>query len=132
LGDHLNLLNKEGGIYQSLCKTQGITPSNPGTTKEVNMHTTPNAIKRGSNSNGDSARSGKAQAGLSELEGGYKDDAEDAIEDDEVDVVPMAPMSKIWKFLGIDTLYAVMGVIGSAGVGALSPCESILTAQIVT
>ena len=52
--------------------------------------------------------------------------------DKEVEMAPMASMSTICKFLGIDKLYAVMGILGSAGVGALSPCESILTAQIVT
>merc|ERR1719203_462123 len=41
-------------------------------------------------------------------------------------------MSSIWRQVGWDSVYTVIGVIGSGIVGALSPCESILTAQIVT
>lgn len=78
LGDHLTLLNKEGGIYQSLCETQGITPSNPGTTTdEADTQALPNVSK------GASSHSGKTQADLSELENGQKDDAEDVIENDD-------------------------------------------------
>jgi len=134
-GNHTTLLNKEGGIYQSLCETQGITPSNPGTSNGVEAENG-SSITDATVANG----SKKEQMDLSQLENGKlnqpDDDSPDADEDkeeeEEEEKIPAAPMSTIWKFLGRDTLFAVMGMIGSAAVGALSPCESILTAQIVT
>lgn len=134
-GDHLTLLNKKGGIYQSLCETQGITPSNPGNTNAIDHRTTGTAhtAKVDDNSNRASVHSKKAQVeDASGLESGRKEEDTDEVMDKEVEMAPMASMSTIWKFLEIDKLYAVMGILGSAGVGALSPCESILTAQIVT
>ena len=138
LGDHMTLLKKEDGIYKSLCETQGITPSNLGASKGVrltasltiNTTETKNGLKVSCQSEKDS----------SELEAGQKGVLEDDLSlvdgvdvDEVVEPVPMARMSKIWKFLGFkDTFYAVIGIMGSGAVGALSPCESILTAQIVT
>jgi ATP-binding cassette subfamily B (MDR/TAP) protein 1 len=54
---------------------------------------------------------------------------EDEMEPSEVEI---ASMSSIWHYAGWDAIYTLMGVTGSAIVGALSPCESILTAKIVT
>lgn len=133
LGDHLTLLNKEGGIYQSLCKTQGITPTNPCITNG-DYQTAPSEDRSGTKAdlNGTCTHSEKAVTDVAALEAGQKDDVNGTEEGKDDELVPMARMSKILQFLGRDTLYALMGVVGSAGVGALSPCESILTAQIVT
>jgi ATP-binding cassette subfamily B (MDR/TAP) protein 1 len=129
LGDHMTLLNKETGIYRSLCETQGITTSNSGTSIGSDPKASPE-----SDSETVPTNSEKTRADLFELENGTNDkvDLADVDEEDIIEVVPETRMSKIWKFLGRDTMYAVIGIIGSAGVGALSPCESILTAQIVT
>lgn len=45
--------------------------------------------------------------------------------------VEITPMSTIWSYVGSDVVYTAIGLIGSGIVGALSPCESILTAEIV-
>mmetsp|Transcript_2573 Transcript_2573/g.6073 ORF Transcript_2573/g.6073 Transcript_2573/m.6073 type:complete len:1406 (-) Transcript_2573:56-4273(-) len=52
-------------------------------------------------------------------------------ENDESTQVEMAPMSTVWSYVGSDVVYTAIGLIGSGIVGALSPCESILTAEIV-
>ena len=44
----------------------------------------------------------------------------------------LAPMSRLWKYNKSEWAYILVGVISAAGVGALSPCEAILTARIVT
>jgi len=49
----------------------------------------------------------------------------------EISEVAVASMSSIWRHVGWDSIYTIIGIIGSGIVGALSPCESILTAQIV-
>jgi ATP-binding cassette, subfamily B (MDR/TAP), member 1 len=66
--------------------------------------------------------------GVEQAKGSTSDrnEAKDMVE------VPLTPMSKIWGILGArDTIFAVMGIFGSIIVGALSPAEAILTANIV-
>lgn len=130
-GDHLTLLNKEGSIYKSLCETQGITPSNPGMSTSFEDSTLANKKTEVVPSDSE-----KTETGIVGLEAGQKTQSivelDDVDDKNDTEEVPMVSMSKIWKFLGRDTIYAVIGIVGSGAVGALSPCESILTAQIVT
>ena len=130
-GDHLTLLSKEGSIYKSLCETQGITLSNPGISTSSEDLALANE-----NSKSIPLELGKVETDLIELEAGQvkqsADEPDNVDDKDDTGVVPMARISEIWKFLGKDTMYAVIGIIGSVCTGALSPCESILTAQIVT
>mmetsp|Transcript_6312 Transcript_6312/g.14244 ORF Transcript_6312/g.14244 Transcript_6312/m.14244 type:complete len:1336 (+) Transcript_6312:149-4156(+) len=137
-GDHETLLQKEGGIYQSLCEAQGITPSNSGSSA------TAKAVAVAEDNVEFPAASAIAvpsapEAGIAtdsivnQTEEGLV--ASEAEADDEEEVerseVEIASMSSIWRQVGWDSIYTIIGVIGSAIVGALSPCESILTAQIV-
>ena len=46
-------------------------------------------------------------------------------------LIPFYSQSSIWRIHGWDSIYTIIGMIGSGIVGCLSPCESILTAQIV-
>jgi len=47
--------------------------------------------------------------------------------------VPLATMGSIWRQIGPGgAIQTLIGAVGSGLVGCLSPCESILTAQIVT
>jgi ATP-binding cassette, subfamily B (MDR/TAP), member 1 len=53
-------------------------------------------------------------------------------EEMEIIEVPLSPLSKIWGVLGPrDHWFVALGILGSIIVGALSPCEAILTANIV-
>ena len=128
LGTHETLLNKEDGIYRSLCESQGIKPSEDGSvTKPAAAATTESDIVRDSLA----LVSGDAEVGLAALDGL---ELEPENEEEEVKLfqeVSSASMSSIWRHVGWDSMYTLMGALGSAIVGALSPCESILTAEIV-
>ncbi|KAG7348907.1 cysteine ABC transporter permease/ATP-binding protein CydC [Nitzschia inconspicua] len=70
-----------------------------------------------------------AEVGMEQAQGNAKDCRKSSLEMMEVS---LAPMSKIWGILGArDTLFAAIGIFGSIIVGALSPAEAILTANIV-
>jgi ABC-type glutathione transport system ATPase component len=134
LGDHRTLLQKENGIYRSLCESQGITPSIGA---EQKSYPQDSSVDHGDL--GVSYPSGNVETSLPIAESGSipkkavepEDDTSAPGELEEV-AVPTARMSTVWSYLGGDVLYTLLGIIGSGGVGALSPCESILTAQIVT
>ncbi|KAL7533771.1 hypothetical protein ACHAXR_008989 [Thalassiosira sp. AJA248-18] len=137
LGDHETLLHKEDGIYRSLCETQGIKPDDSGPTavakavaedKDVEVPVAaaiplPSAPEAGIST--DSIVK-EAEEGL------IVSETEADEEDVEMSQVASAKMSTIWRHVGWDSIYTLIGLIGSGIVGALSPCESILTAKIVT
>ncbi|KAL7518514.1 hypothetical protein ACHAWX_003334 [Stephanocyclus meneghinianus] len=133
LGDHETLFQDENGIYRSLCEYQGITKSIGSEQKS-----SPQESSLDDGDFGISYPSGNVDTSLSRAESGSIPNKAVEPEDDtsgpgEYEVaVPTARISTVWGYLGGDVLYALMGIIGSGGVGALSPCESILTAQIVT
>ncbi|KAL7435504.1 hypothetical protein ACHAXM_005193 [Skeletonema potamos] len=131
LGNHETLLNKEDGIYRLLCESQGIKPGE---------HIDPGAV-RGKDKSGDVEKGGfnDDQLAVSTVgvEMGSAEGATDEAEELDQDLLDLKPvevasMSSIWKYVGWDGVYTTIGVIGSGIVGALSPCESILTAEIVT
>mmetsp|Transcript_15434 Transcript_15434/g.32636 ORF Transcript_15434/g.32636 Transcript_15434/m.32636 type:complete len:1373 (-) Transcript_15434:205-4323(-) len=125
LGNHETLIQKEGGIYRLLCESQGITPSDPRSSvvpeeEGVEVPTPVTGVSRSSDEEA-------AEEGLTAPSTAPEEEEEEV----DMDVVATASMSSIWRHVGWDSLYTLMGVIGSGIVGALSPCESILTAQIV-
>lgn len=121
LGDHETLLQNEDGIYRLLCESQGIKPG-----ADVRKSRT----EDGSVAASIAMASPEAETAKDVEEGLVE--AEEAEEDiPEETEVATASMSTIWKYVGWDSFYTLIGVIGSGGVGALSPCESILTAKIV-
>ncbi|KAL3780127.1 hypothetical protein HJC23_001316 [Cyclotella cryptica] len=134
LGDHGTLYRKENGIYRSLCESQGIKASNGA---EQIPSPLDSSLDDGTLRVSYPFRNVEASSPIAEGElipnkaVDPEHDTSGPDEYEEVDV-PTARMSTVWSYLGADVLYATMGIIGSGGVGALSPCESILTAQIVT
>lgn len=129
LGSHSTLLNKENGIYRALCETQGITPDSI---------TGGQNIVSSQNKQVEAEDLEVAVSPYGQVEMGLPASPEKAVEiteeDEEIEAsqIELAPMSKIWSYVGKDFVFALIGLIGSGIVGALSPCESILTAQIVT
>eukprot|EP00529_Nitzschia_sp_RCC80_P006757 CAMPEP_0113456924 /NCGR_PEP_ID=MMETSP0014_2-20120614/9140_1 /TAXON_ID=2857 /ORGANISM="Nitzschia sp." /LENGTH=1428 /DNA_ID=CAMNT_0000348397 /DNA_START=343 /DNA_END=4629 /DNA_ORIENTATION=- /assembly_acc=CAM_ASM_000159 len=125
LGDHKTLYDRDG-IYTLLCTTQGIdgnftaisaeaTPAEQ--TKEVETAKDPSA-----------ANIEDVEAGT-EVKKAPTENDENAVTQTEEELMSMG---EIWTYLGAkDTWYAVIGVIGSVLVGALSPAEAIVTANIV-
>jgi ATP-binding cassette subfamily B (MDR/TAP) protein 1 len=128
MGDHETLLQQEGGIYRLLCQSQGINPSDTGSSSVPHLKHPSTASVPMPN-----AQQAEETAKESFLEVAEErlaaSETEDEMEPSEVEI---ASMSSIWHYAGWDTMYTLMGVIGSGIVGALSPCESILTAKIVT
>jgi len=128
-GDHATLLHKEGGIYRSLCESQGISPSNSEPTdisKQIPSVSADAAATIAADA--ETAKDfivEKAEEGLTSQ---IKFTEEEEVEISEVATVSML---SIWRHVGWDSIHTMMGVIGSGIVGALSPCESILTARIV-
>mmetsp|Transcript_6782 Transcript_6782/g.11064 ORF Transcript_6782/g.11064 Transcript_6782/m.11064 type:complete len:1348 (+) Transcript_6782:228-4271(+) len=138
LGSHETLLNKEDGIYRLLCESQGIKPgehidSSVGREVDNSVDAKGGDVEKG----GGSTENQLASSAVVEVEMGASEGANDVTEelDDDIDlkqIVEVASMSSIWKYVGWDGVYTAIGVIGSGIVGCLSPCESILTAEIVT
>ncbi len=138
LGTHETLLNKEDGIYRLLCESQGIKPgehidSATGRGVDGSVHANED-VEKGGGSTDDHLLASSAVVGI---EMGSAEGAKNVTEelDEEIDLkqpVEVASMSSIWKYVGWDGVYTAVGVIGSGIVGCLSPCESILTAEIVT
>jgi len=135
LGNHETLLNKEDGIYRLLCESQGIKPGehidpDDGGKDESGVIKEGDVEKGGFTDDQLAISTVGVEMGSTE---GAKDESEE-LDEDLVDLKPVevASMSSIWKYVGWDGVYTMIGVIGSGIVGALSPCESILTAEIVT
>jgi ABC-type multidrug transport system fused ATPase/permease subunit len=127
MGDHETLLQKEDGIYRLLCQSQGIKPSAPGSV--VPHLKNPYTASAPMSSDQQSKETAKESIFEVTEEGLAASKTENEMEPSEVEI---ASMSSIWHYAGWDAIYTLMGVTGSAIVGALSPCESILTAKIVT
>ena len=128
MGDHETLLQKEDGIYRLLCQSQGIKPSDPGSVTVPHLKH-PSTASAPMSSDQQSKETAKESIFEVTEEGLAASKTEDEMEPSEVEI---ASMSSIWHYAGWDAIYTLMGVTGSTIVGALSPCESILTAKIVT
>ena len=144
LGDHNTLLQKEGGIYQLLCESQGIKPPESGT--QASSSTTASTVAASPiteesdkveeaplvNASIASSIAQSMKKIVTDEEQGLDDGANDNEEEEETtQEVEIASMSQIWDQVGWDSVFTILGVVGSGMVGALSPCESILTAKIV-
>mmetsp|Transcript_84198 Transcript_84198/g.126234 ORF Transcript_84198/g.126234 Transcript_84198/m.126234 type:complete len:1341 (+) Transcript_84198:186-4208(+) len=113
LGDHKTLMERDG-IYKLLCESQGIT-------KDFS-----NVVEEGTDQGGETHKESTGpKAEQATVDSTVKE------EETEMVAVEAAPMSKIWLEVGWDWVYTLLGCIGSLVVGALSPCEAILTANIV-
>jgi len=127
LGDHKALYDRDG-IYTLLCTTQGID----GNFTALSAEPTPppeqtKAVETAKDA--PAANIEDVEAGA-EVEKAPAGDDENAVTREEAEQMSMG---EIWTYLGPkDTWYAVIGIIGSVMVGALSPTEAIVTANIVT
>jgi len=118
-GTHKELYNMNG-IYTTLCQDQGITAES--VTGADSPHEADEGQKNGyalQKTGGDEEKGVKAEE--------TKEEGETA----PVEEV-LAPMSRLWNYNKSEWAYILVGIISAAGVGALSPCEAILTARIVT
>ena len=116
LGTHQSLL-EQGGIYALLCESQGITKD---------FSSAYEAAVEDSKSNNDAENENIEHAKFDSV-------ADEEQDEDDIDKVEVetTPLWKIWAEVGQDWGYTLLGSVGSIMVGALSPCESILTANIV-
>mmetsp|Transcript_23253 Transcript_23253/g.34328 ORF Transcript_23253/g.34328 Transcript_23253/m.34328 type:complete len:1363 (+) Transcript_23253:161-4249(+) len=125
-GTHSELF-EQGGVYKSLCETQGISADS---NFEDNHPATPvgGSIKY-------SARQSMIKAmtkSLASKEGGVLDDV-----DVEAGEIPnggkekLASKGRLWMLSYPEWGYISIGVLGSLMLGVLPPSEGILTAQIV-
>jgi ATP-binding cassette, subfamily B (MDR/TAP), member 1 len=141
-GDHETLLSKEGGIYRLLCESQGIKPTVSGTS---DLPVAVAEVAKGTGEEVPSVNASIAHSIAQSLkplpdqmeeglvtEDGAGANGDDNEEEVEATEVASASMGSIWRQMGGDCIYTFLGVLGSVVVGALSPCESILTAKIVT
>lgn len=121
LGDHKTLY-KQDGIYTLLCTTQGINgtfTSTNDTTEDITVSTM--VSKKGDIEMGAEYAKHHEVGASTKEQGKNTGDAGAMLE------VDMTPMSTIYKYLGVrDGMYALIGIIGSIIVGALSPCEVCL------
>jgi len=143
LGDHNTLLQKEGGIYQLLCESQGIKPPESGTQASSSTTVPVAAAPIAEEDKAEEAPLVNASIAASIAQSMKKlitdeeqgldapSDADVEEEGEATQEVEIATMSQIWDQVGWDSVFTILGVVGSGIVGALSPCESILTAKIV-
>ena len=130
-GKHSDLLALDG-IYTTLCESQGITAES---TFEENVPGDPlgGSVKY-------SVKKSMMRSMLKSLatkEGGMLEEDIEAADSDkeeeekDAEEEKLASKSRLWELNRPEWGYICMGGIGSTIVGALSPCEGILTAQIV-
>lgn len=121
LGTHRELYNMHG-VYTTLCDDQGITADS--------------VIEESSSANGDDAAAASLVENTADDVEGGSGARESLKEGEDADAEPekeeLAPMSRLWQYNKSEWAYILIGVICAGGVGALSPCEAILTARIVT
>lgn len=118
LGTHRELFEMNG-VYATLCRDQGITADSVtgvNETPDTSITETSASVYKGDNE----------EEGLIKEE--VPEDEKDATPEKEV----LAPMSRLWQYNKSEWAYILIGTIAAGGVGALSPCEAILTARIVT
>ena len=121
LGDHKTLIEKQNGIYRSLCESQGIKPEDEAASSGLATSTDDADIETTSD-----VEDGK-------VKGSAMMPSDDEASKDGQTEVPLATMGSIWRQIGPGgAIQTLIGAVGSGLVGCLSPCESILTAQIVT
>lgn len=119
LGTHDELLD-EGGIYASLCKTQGITKT--GHRKSM----TPIPEQQATTD----ALPAEEAATDSKIENGEKTSENEEQPDDSGKEEELADMSRLWKHNKPEGPYMALGVAGACVAGALAPCEGILFARL--
>ena len=119
LGAHRSLL-EAGGIYANLCESQGITLESFDA-GNADAPTAAGELLEHPNGSAAAPVEKDIEDGLVEVTETEKDPEEEKL----------ANLSRLWAFSKKDWGYMLMGVIGAVIVGALSPAESILTAQIV-
>jgi len=134
-GTHKELLALDG-IYTTLCESQGITAES---TFEENLPGDPigGSVKysvRASMMKSMIKSLATKEGGMLEeddVEAAKADIGEEGEEDKDSEEQKLASKSRLWELNKPEWGYAAMGGIGSCMVGALPPCEGILTAQIV-
>jgi len=122
LGDHKTLYSQDG-IHTLLCTTQGINATTFTSTNDSTEDITVSTMvsKKGDIEMGAEYAKHHELGASSKEQGKNTDDVGTMLE------VDMTLMSTIYKYLGVrDGIYALIGIIGSIIVGALSPCEVCL------
>ena len=120
LGTHRSLF-ESNGIYTTLCESQGITADSSAAEATTSQKDASDGPDNGLSSPADNA----------DLEAGVDSKGPKKLEPDELEEEELAPMSRLWKYTKSDWPYLMLGILGAGIAGALSPCEAILTAQIV-
>lgn len=135
LGTHKSLMEQDG-IYSALCASQGITADSKGI--DVSAATS-NWVNKQSGAIASPIIAGVIDDnGNIDIEMNEKSPMKQQLdriekEDQEFDLAfeGLAPISRLYQYAIPESLYTIAGLFGSLIVGALSPAESILTANIV-
>ena len=130
LGDHNTLLQKEGGIYQLLCESQGIKPPESGTQGSSSSTVPVVAAPITEDDKAEDAPLVNASIAASIAQSMKKlitdeeqgldapSDADVGEEEGEAtQEVEIATMSQIWDQVGWDSVFTILGVVGSGMVG---------------
>ena len=122
LGDHQALLAKKG-IYASLCASQGITADSTFENKAL-------TVTAGSQDDVE------IEKPTPDIENGVakEESREEVIDPSDEEDLEEDIYANRWRVASLNKQewgYLFIGVIGALTVGALSPCEAILTARIV-
>ena len=114
VGDHKTLYDKNG-IYTLLCATQGIGPDFTSIDNRISFE--------GDNSTVETSKR-DIEMGIEQVRKGKETDCDDFVGGGEKVEINLTPMPTIYRYLGVrDGFYALVGLVGSIIVGALSPLE---------
>lgn len=118
IGSHKELMAQDG-IYAALCQSQGITADTKGLDEIASAPPPVNvpAAHSGVEVEAD-LEDGRAQEKPKTNGEEEKPGEEELYQEEE----KLAPVSQVWKYSYSDSLYLIMGLLGSVITGALSPC----------
>lgn len=123
LGPHDTLI-KNGGIYTTLCESQGITAESTFDSSGIPASSpSTDAVELGLTGNGAIAVTPDVENGLDKSEIQTEDEVE--LED-----LYASPWRIVWLNRK-EWAYLIMGVVGATIVGSLAPIEGIFTARLV-
>eukprot|EP00567_Pseudictyota_dubia_P003208 CAMPEP_0197456878 /NCGR_PEP_ID=MMETSP1175-20131217/44537_1 /TAXON_ID=1003142 /ORGANISM="Triceratium dubium, Strain CCMP147" /LENGTH=1434 /DNA_ID=CAMNT_0042991077 /DNA_START=181 /DNA_END=4485 /DNA_ORIENTATION=- len=130
LGTHKELIALDG-IYTGLCESQGITAESTFEDNESPPPLPPGGSIKYSVHQSLKASVFTEEGGTEDVENKGEDADAVAAAEAEQEEVKLASKSRLWDMNRPEWGYIAMGTIGSCMVGALPPCEGILTANIV-
>ena len=140
LGTHMELLSYEGGIYNNLCASQGITlESSQIMNDDEEVEVVEEAKPRHPSAISSKSLSKSLKVVMKDGDVFFEEEIieeevkeEGKVEEEEEEgEIEAASMARLWEYNKDELPYLILGLVGAVALGALPPCEGIITAEMV-